>query len=318
MKREHQLAPEQQAQQESQQVAAPGQQPEGATEVYSTEGAMPPVAAAPEAEAEVAAAPTASEQAFVDPLAEQVKPDPLADEKKSEQELIEHAEDYNEIHHSWAQEFNQLTDGACLTHGKLDAIKIRDFQKAHIHITLVADGRISPWTLAAAKQVAEIREKEKADAEAATAPKKENKVAPLGGEVVEEKPATEVVAKAEVAPEVVGAEKAVGEEKQAEPEVAQAGAETEVKTDEIDSEAATRYNLNHSSNVAEFNELTNFANTSGGELDIEKVVAFQKAHGVVADGCIGFQTLRAAKEAAEPVAAVQVPEVSEEQAPAMA
>ena len=310
MKREHHSAPEQQEQPETQQVAAPGQQPEGATEVYSNEGAMPPVAAAPEAEAEVAAAPTASEQAFVDPLAE---------EKKSEQEMIDHAEDFNEVHHSWAQEFNQLTDGACLTHGKLDPLKIRDFQKAHIHITLVADGRISPWTLAAAKQVAEIREKEKADAEAAAAPKKENKVAPLGGEVVEEKPATEAVAKAEVAPEVVGEEKAVGEEKKAaEPEVAQAGAETEVKTEEIDTEAATRYNLNHASNVAEFNELTNFANTSGGELDIEKVIAFQKAHGVVADGCIGFQTLRAAKEAAEPVAAVQVPEVVEEQAPQMA
>jgi lysozyme family protein len=309
MKREHHLAPEQQAQQESQQVAAPGQQPEGATEVYSNEGAMPAVAAAPEAEAEVAAAPSALEQAF----------DPLAAEHKSEQEMVEHAEDFNEVHHSWAQEFNQLTDGACLTHGKIDPIKVRDFQKAHIHITLVADGRIGPWTIAAAKKVAEIREKEKADAEAATAPAKENKVAPLGGEVVEEKPATEAVAKAEVAPEVVGAEKAAGEVKvAAEPEVAQAGAETEVKTEEIDTEAATRYNLNHSSNVSEFNELTNFAHTSGGELDVEKVVAFQKAHGVVADGCIGFQTLRAAKEAAEPVAAVQVPEVSEEQAPALA
>src|SRR3978361_605040 len=159
MKREHHLAPEQQAEQESQQVAAPGQQPEGATEAYSNEGAMPPVAAAPEAEAEVAAAPTASEQAFVDPLAA---------EQKSEQEMVEHAEDYNEIHHSWSVEFNQLTDGACLTHGKIDPIKVRDFQKAHIHITLVADGRIGPWTIAAAKKGAEIREKEKADAEAAT------------------------------------------------------------------------------------------------------------------------------------------------------
>jgi len=307
MKREHHLAPEQKAELESQQVAAPGQQPEGATEVYSAEGAMPPVAAAPEAEA--AAAPTASEQAFVDPQAE---------EKKSEQEMIEHATDFNEVHHSWSDEFNQLTDGACLTHGKIDPIKVRDFQKAHIHITLVADGRVGPWTIAAAKKVAEIREKEKADSEAAAAPAKENKAAMPGGEVVE-KPATEAVAKAEVAPEVVGEEKAAGETKvAAEPEVAQAGAETEVKTEEIDTEAATRYNMNHSSNVSEFNELTNFANTSGGELDIEKVVAFQKAHGVVADGCIGFQTLRAAKEAAEPVAAVQVPEVAEDQAPAMA
>lgn len=309
MKRESQLAPEQQAEQESQQVAGPEAKPEAATEAYSAEGEVPAVAAAPEAEAEVAATPTASEQAFVDPIAA---------EHKNEQEMIDAAEDFNEVHHSWAQEFNQLTDGACLTHGKIDPLKVRDFQKAHIHITLVANGKISPWTLAAAKQVAEIREKEKADAEAAAAPKKENKAAPVP-EVIEEKPATEAAAKAEVAPEVVGEEKAVGEVKAAaEPEVAAVGAETEIKTEEIDTEAATRYNLNHASNVAEFNELTNYANTSGGELDIEKVLAFQKAHGVVADGCIGFQTLHAAKEAAAPVAAVQVPDVVEEQAPAMA
>lgn len=309
MKREQQLAPEQAAEQESQQVAAPGQEAEAAGEVYSADGEVPAVAAAPEAEAEVATAPTASEQAFVDPKAE---------EQKSEQERIERANNFNEVHHSWSDEFNQLTDGACLTHGKIDPVKVIDFQKAHIHITLVADGRVGPWTIAAARRVAEIREKEKADAEAAAAPAKENKAA-MPAEVVEEKPATEAVAKAEVVPEVVGEEKAAGEVKAAaEPEVAQAGAESEVKTEEIDTEAATRYNLNHSSNVAEFNELTNFANTSGGELDIEKVVAFQKAHGVVADGCIGFQTLHAAKEAAEPVAAVQVPEVTEEQAPAMA
>ncbi|HEY6039577.1 MAG TPA: hypothetical protein VIV58_35095, partial [Kofleriaceae bacterium] len=273
MKRESQLAPEQQAEQESQQVAGTEAQPEATTEAYSAEGEVPDVAAAPEAEAEVAAAPTASEQAFVDPI---------ATEHKNEQEMIDAAEDFNEVHHSWAQEFNQLTDGACLTHGRIDPLKVRDFQKAHIHVTLVANGKISPWTLAAAKQVAEIREKEKADAEAASAPKKENKAAPIGGEVVEEKPATEAVAKAEVAPEVVGEEMAAGEVKTAaEPEVAAAGAETEIKTEEIDTEAATRYNLNHASNVSEFNELTNYANTSGGELDIEKVVAFQKAHGVV-------------------------------------
>ncbi|HET9988073.1 MAG TPA: hypothetical protein VFQ65_06130 [Kofleriaceae bacterium] len=310
MKRENHLAPEQQAELESQQVAAPGQEADAATEVYSADGEVPAVAAAPEAEAEVAAAPTASEQAFVDPQVE---------EQKSEQERLERANNFNEVHHSWSDEFNQLTDGACLTHGKIDPVKVRDFQKAHIHITLVADGRVGPWTIAAAKKVAEIREKEKSDAEAATAPAKENKAAMPAGEVVEQKPATEAVAKAEVAPEIVGEEKAAGEAKVAtEPEVAQAGAETEIKTEEIDTESATRYNLNHSSNVAEFNELTNFANTSGGELDIEKVVAFQKAHGVVADGCIGFQTLHAAKAAAEPVAAVQVPEVVEDQAPAIA
>jgi len=309
MKRESQLAPEQQAEQESQEVAGLEAEPEAATEAYSAEGEVPEVVAAPEAEAEVAAAPTASEQAFVDPIAA---------EHKNEQEMIDAAEDFNEVHHSWADEFNQLTDGACLTHGKIDPLKVRDFQKAHIHITLVANGKIGPWTIAAAKKVAEIREKEKADAEAAAAPQKENKAAPVP-EVIEEKPATEAVAKAEVAPEIVGDEKAAAEVKAAaEPEVVEAAAESEIKTEEIDTEAATRYNLNHASNVSEFNELTNYANTSGGELDIEKVVAFQKAHGVIADGCIGFQTLHAAKEAAEPVAAVQVPDVVEEQAPAMA
>jgi len=309
MKREPQLAPDQAPEQESQEVAAPAEADETAAEVYSAEGEMPAVVAAPEGEAEVAAAPSASDQAFVDPTVA---------EHKSEQEMIDSAEDFNEIHHSWADEFNQLTDGSCLTHGKLDPLKIRDFQKAHIHVTLVADGRVGPWTIAAAKKVAEIREKEKSDAEAAAAPMKENK-APAVAEAIEEAPATEAVAKAEVIPEVVGGEQVAEEVKASpEPEVAEAGAETEIKTEEIDTEAATRYNLNHSSNVAEFNELTNYANTSGGELDIEKVVAFQKAHGVVADGCIGFQTLHAAKEAAEPVAAVQVPDVVEEQAPAMA
>jgi len=304
MKREHHSAHLRDRDQESQEVAAAAG-PEAASEVYSAKGEVPPVA---EVAPEAAAAPTASDQAFVDPAAQ---------EKKSEQEMIDSAEDWNEVHHSWATEFNQLSDGACLTHGKLDPIKIRDFQKAHIHVTYVADGKITRWTMAAAKHVAEIREKEKQDAAALTAPAKENK--PLTPELAAEKPATEAVAKAEPVPEVVAEEKAVGETKKAEePEVAQAGAATEVKEEAIDTEAATRYNQNHASNVAEFNEITNFAHTSGGEVDVEKVIAFQKAHGVVADGCIGFQTLHAAKQAAEPVAAAQVPELTEEQAPAMA
>ncbi|MEO6771501.1 MAG: hypothetical protein ABI467_00575 [Kofleriaceae bacterium] len=297
MKREPQLAPDQEAEQESQQVAAPGQeseQPEGATEAYSATGAMPPAAAATEA-AEVAAAPTASEQAFVDPRVE---------EQKTDEERLERANTFNEVHRSWSDEFNQLTDGACLTHGKIDPVKVRDFQKAHLHIARLADGRVGPWTIAAAKKVADIRAKENATTEAATAP------ASSGPEVVEDKPATEAVAKAEVGPEVV-TEHSAGDE------VAQAGAATEVKTEEIDVDAATHYNIFHAANLAEFNELTNFACTSGGEVDIEKVVAFQKAHGVVADGCIGFQTLHAAKQAAEPVAAVQVPEVVEAQPPAI-
>lgn len=305
MKREHHSPHPADRDQESQEVAAAAA-PEAASEVYSAKGEVPPVA---EVAPEVAAAPTASDQAFVDPAAQ---------EKKSEQEMIDAAEDWNEVHHSWATEFNQLTDGACLTHGKLDPIKIRDFQKAHIHVTYVADGKITRWTMAAAKHVAEIREKEKQDAAALTAPAKENK--PPVEAALEEKPATEAVAKSEPVPEVVAEEKAVGETKAAAgPEVAQEGAATEVKEESVDTEAATRYNLNHPSNVAEFNEITNFAHTSGGELDIEKVLAFQKAHGVVADGCIGFQTLHAAKQAAEPIAAAAVvPEVSEESAPAMA
>ena len=295
--------------QESQDVAAPEQAAEGGDggEVVAdageikTEGEIPEVAALPPEEQVVAAAPTASEQAYQEP------------EKKPDEELQKAADQYNEDHPLRVAEFNKLTEDSCVHHGKLDPKKVRDFQKSQ---KLEEDGMIGPWTLAAAKDVAEIRESNKAKQKAVDDRHAlENK--PVENALVE-KPKTAAVAKTEVKPEVVAtvaeAPKAVETDSKVAGEKAADAAKDSSNTD-----PAMAWNLEHASQVAEFNELTNFASTTNGQLDIEKVIAFQRAHGLTPDGRIGHSTLEAAKQTNEPISAGAVAEVTtDEQAPAMA
>ncbi len=295
--------------QESQDIAAP-QALEGGDVVadaeasaITTEGEIPEVAARPPEEQVAVAAPTASEQAYKEP------------EKKPDEELLKAADQYNEDHPHRVAEFNKATEDSCVHHGKLDAKKVRDFQKSQ---KLEEDGMIGPWTLAAANDVAEIRDSNKARQKQGDdrAHALENK--PAENALVE-KPKTAAVAKSEVKPEVVAtvaeAPKAVVEtDSRAAGEKAADAAKDSANTD-----PAMAWNLEHASQVAEFNELTNFASTTNGQIDIEKVIAFQRAHGLTPDGRIGHATIEAAKLSSEPISAASVAEVtSEDQAPTMA
>jgi peptidoglycan hydrolase-like protein with peptidoglycan-binding domain len=267
-------------------------------------GEIPEVVPLPPEEQVALASPTASEQAF------DQKEEP---EQKPEEEMMKAADQYNEDHPHRVAEFNKLTEDACVHHGKLDAKKVRDFQKTQ---KLEQDGMVGPWTLAAAKDVAEIREANKAKQKEVDdrAHALENKPEQ---NALQEKPKTEAVAKTEVKPEVVAT---VAEAPKVETDTKAAGEKAaDAAKDSSNTEPAVAYNLEHSSQVAEFNELTNFANTTNGQVDIEKVVAFQRAHGLTPDGRIGHDTLEAAKKTNEPITAAAVADVvSEEQAPQMA
>lgn len=293
--------------QESQDVAAPEQAAEGdvaADGAITQEGAIPEVVPLPPEEKVALASPTASEQAF------DKKEEP---EQKPEEEMMKAADQYNEDHPHRVAEFNKLTEDACVHHGKLDAKKVRDFQKTQ---KLEQDGMVGPWTLAAAKDVAEIREANKAKQKEVDdrAHALENKPEQ---NALQEKPKTAAVAKTEVKPEVVAT---VAEAPKVETDTKVAGEKAaDAAKDSSNTEPAVAYNLEHASQVAEFNELTNFANTTNGQVDIEKVVAFQRAHGLTPDGRIGHDTLEAAKKTNEPITAAAVADVvSEEQAPQMA
>ncbi|HEY0250136.1 MAG TPA: peptidoglycan-binding protein [Kofleriaceae bacterium] len=285
MKREQaQVAPEQAVD-----VAGPEQAelagPEGE---FTEEGEVPAVAALGDEEELKAAAPTASEQAFEQ---EQKAEEPK--EENPEAKVLELAEQYNDNHPHNVHEFNHLTEHSCMHKGKLDIDKVREFQRAH---KLDDDGRVGVWTLAAAKRVAEIRtaneaEKKAQDDKVASA----NKPAP---ELVKaDAPKTAAVAQTEIKPEAV----AKVEDPKAQGEKAADAAKDSNKI-----EPAMQYNLAHADQVAEFNEITNFAHTSNGQVDVEKVVAFQRAHGLTPDGRIGKDTLEAAKKAAEPVSVAEV------------
>ncbi len=244
----------------------------GAGETYLAEGDVPAVAEEPAVEA--AAAPTASEQAFAEPEETPAQADAKA---------LKAAQDYNDDRPHNVAEFNQLTDSSCVKNGALDIEKVRDFQKA---AHLEADGRIGPWTLAAAKRTAEVRDKTQADEaalEARNAPKK-----------VEQVPAQEAVQATPVVAAPATAEKidAPKETVAGEPELAK----TEGKH-----QAAIEFNERHAALVAEFNQVTDFACTEGGNLDIDKVMEFQLAHGCTADGRVDAQTLAAAKQTSEPL-----------------
>jgi peptidoglycan hydrolase-like protein with peptidoglycan-binding domain len=240
----------------------------------------------------------------------------VKEEKNPDAEFVKNAEQYNEDHQHRVAEFNELTQDSCVVNGKLDVMKVRDFQKAQ---QVDPDGMVGPWTIAAAKEVAEVRTNNENAQKVAAGPALENKPEQ---DVREEKPRTAAVAQAEVKPEVVAPEvmpeAAVVEasvDKKAEGEEAAAAAK-----DSSAVEPAMQWNLEHADKVAEFNDLTSFANTTNGQLDIEKVVAFQRANGLTPDGRIGHETIEAAKQAAEPVSAPVVAEViaEDEQAPAMA
>jgi peptidoglycan hydrolase-like protein with peptidoglycan-binding domain len=300
-----------QAAQESPDVAAPEMAAEGDVAAdaeagaITQEGAIPEVVPLPPEEQVALASPTASEQAF------DKKEEP---EQKPEEEMMKAADQYNEDHPHRVAEFNKATEDACVHHGKLDAKKVRDFQKTQ---KLEQDGMVGPWTLAAAMDVAEIRESNKAkqkevdDRSHALENKPEQNA-------LQEKPATAAIAMTEVKPAVVATVAEAAPQVETDTKVAGEKAADAAK-DSSNTEPAVAYNLEHSSQVAEFNELTNFANTTNGQVDIEKVVAFQRAHGLTPDGRIGHDTLEAAKQTNEPISAASVTEVvSDEQAPAMA
>ncbi|MEO8845151.1 MAG: peptidoglycan-binding domain-containing protein [Kofleriaceae bacterium] len=291
--------------QESQDVAAPEQAAEGdiaADGEITQDGAIPEVVALPPEEQVALAAPTASEQAFEEP------------EKKPDEEMMKAADQYNEDHPHRVAEFNQLTEDACVHHGKLDAKKVRDFQKTQ---KLVEDGMVGPWTLAAANDVAEIREANKSKQKEVDdrAHALENKPEQ---NALQEKPKTAAVAQTEIKPAIVATVAEAAPQVETDTKVAGEKAADAAK-DSSNTEPAVAYNLEHASQVAEFNELTNFANTTNGQVDIEKVIAFQRAHGLTPDGRIGHDTLEAAKQTNEPISTAAVADVvSEEQAPVMA
>jgi peptidoglycan hydrolase-like protein with peptidoglycan-binding domain len=297
--------------QESQDVAAP-EQAEGDVAADAEAGAIkqggeiPEVVPLPPEEQVALASPTASEQAF------DQKEEP---EQKPEEEMMKAADQYNEDHPHRVAEFNKLTEDACVHHGKLDAKKVRDFQKTQ---KLEQDGMVGPWTLAAAKDVAEIREANKSKQKEVDdrAHALENKPEQ---NALQEKPKTEAVAKTEVKPAVVATVAEAAPKVETDTKAAGEKAADAAK-DSSNTEPAVAYNLEHASQVAEFNELTNFANTTNGQVDIEKVVAFQRAHGLTPDGRIGHDTLEAAKKTNEPINTASVAEVvqEEEQAPQMA
>jgi peptidoglycan hydrolase-like protein with peptidoglycan-binding domain len=297
---------ERQTEPESADVAAPeGEEvaTDASGDVATQEGAIPEVAEATENEEKLAAAPTASEQAY-----EEIGPkqsDSILDQKP-EDEIHKAAEQYNEDHPHRVAEFNQLTEDACMHHGKLDIEKVRDFQKEQ---KLEEDGKVGPWTLAAAKDVAEIRDANRAEQKAVTDKQAlENKPETAK----EEKPTKASVAKTEIAPEVVAPELVAADPKVAGEKAADAAKEPS------NTEVAMAWNLEHASQVAEFNELTEFASTTNGQIDIEKVISFQRMHGLNPDGRIGHDTIEAAKKSAEPVAPAAVAEVVSEAAPQMA
>ena len=244
----------------------------GTSETYLAEGDLPAVGQAP-----AAAAPTASEQAF----------SPEETPAEADQKATKAATEYNADRPHNVAEFNQLTDSSCMKNGALDIEKLRDFQKA---AHLDADGRIGPWTLAAAKRTSDVREKTKAyEAE------QEAKLAPAK---IEQVPAQKAVVAAPIIAAPV-AEKidAPNETVAGEPELA--------KTDSKN-QAAIEFNERHAALVAEFNQITDFACTEGGNISIEKVMEFQLAHGCKADGRIDAMTLSAAKQTSEPLTHAQL------------
>jgi hypothetical protein len=182
------------------------------------------------------------------------------------------ADHYNMEHPQRVAEFNQLTASSCMKHGKLDIEKVRDFQKA---AHLEATGKVDVATLAAATRASAIREKTQADEAAAEAKPRSKKAEPQPKQ-----------------PEVIAA-----------PEVAVSGAPEVVKGGESRHQAAIEFNERHAALVAEFNQVTKFACTLGGAVDIEKVMEFQIAHGCKADGRIDAKTLAAAQKLAEPIVA---------------
>jgi murein L,D-transpeptidase YcbB/YkuD len=246
----------------------------GASETYLADGDVPAVATEPTVEA---AAPTASEQAF----------SPEETPAQADQKAIKAATEYNDDRPHNVAEFNQLTESSCVKNGALDIEKVRDFQKA---AHLDADGRIGPWTLAAAKRSSEIREKTTAsDAEQS---------AKLKPKKVEQVPAQEAVVAAPIIAAPVAA-------KVDAPKETVAGEPALAKSDQKH-QAAIEFNERHAALVSEFNQVTEFACTEGGNLDIEKVMEFQLAHGCKADGRIDALTLAAAKQTAEPMTHAQL------------
>src|SRR5450432_640995 len=186
----------------------------------------------------------------------------VKEEKNPDAEFVKNAEQFNEDHKHRADEFNELTQNSCVVNGKLDVMKVRDFQKAQ---GIDPDGMVGPWTIAAAKEVAEIRMNNENAQKVAAGPALENKPEQ---DVREEKPRTAEVAKAEVAPEVVAPEVVAAPvaeavvDKKTEGEEAAAAAK-----DSSAVEPAMTWNLEHADKVAEFNDLTNFANTTNGQID---------------------------------------------------
>lgn len=299
MKREQLQQP---AVEQEQDVAGPEAVPEMAPEgEFTEEGDVPAVALGEDAEAKEAA-PTASEQAF-----EQEEKAEEPKEENPEAKVLELAEKYNDDHPHNVHEFNQLTEHSCMHKGKLDVEKVREFQRAH---KLDDDGRIGVWTLAAAKRVSEIRIANEAEKKA-----QDDKLAalnkPAPEAVKEEAPKTAAVAQTEVKPEAIA--------KAEDPKV-QGEKAAEAAQDTTKAEPAVQYNQAHAEQVAEFNDLTNFAHTTGGQVDVEKVIAFQRAHGLTPDGRVGKDTIEAAKKAAEPVstAEVEAAPVEQEEVQAMA
>jgi len=248
----------------------------GTSETYLAEGDVPAVVETPAIEA-AAAEPTASEQAF----------SPEETPAEADQKAIKAATEYNANRPHNVAEFNQLTDSSCMKNGALDLEKVRDFQKA---AHLDADGRIGPWTLAAAKRSSEVREKTKAyeaEQESSLKPKK-----------IEQVPAQEAVVGAPIIAAAVA-------EKIDAPEATVSGEPELAKTD-AKNQAAIEFNERHAALVAEFNQVTDFACTEAGNISIEKVMEFQLAHGCKADGRIDAMTLSVAKQTSEPLTHAQL------------
>ena len=73
--------------------------------------------------------------------------------------------------------------------------------------------------------------------------------------------------------------------------------------------AAKKYNAEHPEHVAKFNEATDSSCAGeGGELDVARVLAFQHAHGVTADGMVGPHTVAAAHHAKKKTVGTPSPE----------